>query len=304
MRLDFNLLWVEDQRDRVKAQHDRIATTIRKEGFKLNAQFASTVADAKKFISDDIYADHVDLIVMDYDLGPGPKGDKGIVDLRQTLPYKEIIFYSAQAADLLGLLHAAKVDGVYVSTREDLTTNVDGVFQMLVKKVIDIEHSRGIVMGATSEIDHLINDCLVGYFNACDEGSRAKILAAIAARVGEIKKRFESELEKLGAIKHVSEIAPLHATYTSADRLKLLRKVLDMLNQHKDKKEQLVSYGEKVVPRRNDMAHVRVEVNGFSRKLFDREKKELTVEHMRELRVAILESRELFESIHNALQKG
>lgn len=303
MRLDFNLLWVEDQKDRVKAQHDRISTTIRKEGFKLTAQFASSVAEAKRFVSDDVYADHVDLIVMDYDLGPGPKGDKGIVEVRELMPYKEIIFYSAQAADLRGALHAARVDGVHISSREDLPENVGGVFQMLVKKVLDIEHSRGIVMGATSEIDHLVNDCLAGYYDSCDNAAQAKVMAAISARVGDIKKRFEEELGKLAAIKHVSELAPLHATYTSADRLRLLRKILDILNAHGDKKDQLTSYGVKVVPRRNDMAHVRVKVNGFSRKLFDREDKEFTVEDMRELRLAILESRELFESIHQSIGK-
>ena len=36
-----------------------------------------------------------------------------------------------------------------------------GVFDFLVKKVLDLDHTRGIVMGATSDIDFIVNECLV-----------------------------------------------------------------------------------------------------------------------------------------------
>ena len=36
----------------------------------------------------------VDLILMDYDLGPGKKGDEGLSEVREIFPYKDIVFYS------------------------------------------------------------------------------------------------------------------------------------------------------------------------------------------------------------------
>jgi CheY-like chemotaxis protein len=77
MRLDFNVLWVEDNQANVHAQRDRIQALIRKEGFRLRVEFAASVDEAKKLLSEDIYGDHIDLILMDYDLGPGKKETRG-----------------------------------------------------------------------------------------------------------------------------------------------------------------------------------------------------------------------------------
>jgi hypothetical protein len=302
MRLDFNVLWVEDQERAVRAQCEQIASKIRKQGFRLNALFAPSIAEASKYIGDEIYVDHVDLILMDYDLGKGPRGDEGLVKVREVMPYKEIIFYSAQADNLRQILQKADVDGVHVSSREGLTDYAVGIFEILVKKVIDIEHSRGIVMGATSEIDHVINDCLVAFFDKCKKEDQAKILTEVTSRISKIKQRYDAELAELAAIKHVSELKSMHAVYTSADRLKLLRSVFEVLKIHADKKPMLVGYAEKVMPRRNDLAHVRVHVSGFARKLLDRNSVELTAEDMRLLRVQILESRELFEELQNSVK--
>src|SRR6266487_5253266 len=154
MRLDFNILWVEDQPDAVKAQFDRIGLLLRKEGFRCNAEFATSVANAKGFLADDIFGDHIDLVLMDYDLGDGPNGSEGIEIVRDEFPFKDIVFYSASGVQKLQQsLSEKKFQGIFYSSRQDLPDIVVGVFQALVKKVLDIEHSRGVVMGATSEID-------------------------------------------------------------------------------------------------------------------------------------------------------
>ncbi len=65
MRLDFNVLWVEDQRSLVESQREKIALEIKKEGFRLQVEFASSVDEANRFLSNDIYGDHIDLVLMD-----------------------------------------------------------------------------------------------------------------------------------------------------------------------------------------------------------------------------------------------
>ena len=75
MRLDFNVLWVEDQREGVEAQLDRIKLLVKREGFRLQVIFAPSVNEAKSFLSQDIYGDHIDMILMDYDLGAGIQCD-------------------------------------------------------------------------------------------------------------------------------------------------------------------------------------------------------------------------------------
>lgn len=51
------------------------------------------------------------------------------------------------------------------------------------------------------------------------------------------------------------------------------------------------------MPKRNDLAHIRVVTDGFSRKIFDRKGVELTSNDMRALRVKLLEYQECFDEL-------
>jgi len=297
MRLDFNVLWVEDQQSAVQAQCERIEYLVKKEGFRLQVIFASSVEQAKAYLSEDIYGDHIDLILMDYDLGTGGRGDEGLVEVRNIFLYKDVVFYSSQAADLSDKVAKKHVDGVFCSTRNDLPDTVSGLFEALVKKVLDIDHSRGIVMGATSDIDHYVSDCLFLSFESSDEELQAKILEAIAKRVKEKRKNFGKELDKISAIKHVSELQEFHNAYTGNDRIRLLKNVLNDAQLHVENIPDIVRYMSETVPRRNELAHVRVKVDGFSRKLFDRNNNELTSAQMKALRQELLEYQDLFEGL-------
>ncbi len=97
----------------MQTQRERIELLVKKEGFRLQALFASSVDEANQYLSDDIYGDHIDLILMDYDLGAGGRGDDGLVEVRNIFSYKDIIFYSSQAQDLFELVTKKGIQGVY-----------------------------------------------------------------------------------------------------------------------------------------------------------------------------------------------
>ena len=256
MRLDFNVLWVEDHQDNVQSQRERVQMLIRKEGFRLQVKFASSIHEAVDLLSNDIYGDHVDLVLMDYDLGIGGRGDDGLVEVRHIFPYKDIIFYSSQAPDLLDMVANKKMQGIYCSGRDDLPDSVIGAFEALVKKVLDIDHSRGIVMGATSDIDHYVSDCLATVYEKSNEENRAATFRILEKHLKEKKKCFDKELTIIQTIQHISELFDMHHIYTSNDRLRLLRNALSINNIHKDKAELMQRYMKNTVPRRNLLVHV------------------------------------------------
>lgn len=301
MRLDFNILWVEDQVAGVQSTRERIELDIRREGFRLKVQFVSSIVDAKRYLSEEIYGDHIDLILMDYDLGAGGRGDDGLVEVRNIFQFKDIIFYSAGASDLPDLVASKKIQGVFCSTRDSLHETVHGVFDALMKKVLDIDHSRGIVMGATSDIDHYVIDCLATCFENSDNNERDRALKSLAKHLKEKEKSFEKEVALLREVKHVSELQPYHATYTSNDRLRLLKNILEKSEQYTLLIPSISRYLNETVSKRNDLAHVRVQVKGFSRKLFDRHGTELTSVQMKKLRNELLEFQNLFEDLHSTL---
>ena len=301
MRMDFNVLWVEDQRERVEAQRLKLERTVKTEGFRLQVEFSSSVDEALAKISNDVYSDHIDMILMDYDLGAGKKGDEGLAEIRLQMPYRDIIFYSSQAGDLLQLVATAKLEGIYCSTRSELPDTAQQIFETLVKKVLDIDHSRGIVMGTTTDIDQFIIDCIIASYDGSDDERKNMTLGLIKKRAGEIKKRLDDALEQILASKSIQEALDQHAVYTSHDRLHLLRKLLIADGGHAISVASLLSYVQDIIPKRNLLAHVRVQKEGFSRKLIDKNGNEYTSGHMKQLRLELLSHHESFEGLFSAL---
>jgi hypothetical protein len=301
MRMDFNVLWVEDLPDRVRSTVQRIEPLIRREGFRLKVEFASTLDKATEYLSDGIYGDHIDLVLMDYDLGAGGKGDDGLGIVRRQFPFKDIVFYSADAPNLPALVANQQIQGVFCSMRDDLHDTVLGVFETLMKKVLDIDHSRGIVMGATSDIDQYVNECLVASFDAGDEQLRAAAMQILAKHLKEKSKSFSKELELLEKIEHVAELQPYHGTYTSNDRLRLLKNLIEKSGANMDMLPLIDDYLNNTVRKRNDLAHVKVKINGFSRTLYDRTGEVLTGEKMKGLRQELLAMQLRLEQLHSTL---
>ena len=192
MRLDFNVLWVDDQPNAIGAQIARIGSQMEHEGFKFNPTHCSSLAEVNELIAEDVFQDEVDLILVDWDLGGGVHGQDVIERVREVAQYKDVVFYSAQtpAAELRRLAFDKGLEGVYCARREELVDEVLGVFESLVKKVLDLDHTRGIVMGATSDIDHMVHSSLIHMESRLDhEGKKALVAEAVKrvqARVKDI----------------------------------------------------------------------------------------------------------------------
>ena len=200
------------------------------------------------------------------------------------------------------LVASKKVQGVFCSTRDELANTVDGVFEALVKKVLDIDHSRGIIMGATSDIDHLVNDCLNILFSVEDQVQHTKALEIVKGQTSKKRLDTEKSLNEIEAVKKIVDLMEMHKVYTSSDRLILLRKLLKTQEAHALSAEALKKYSIDILRQRNDLAHVHVKINGFSRKLFNRDNTELTSDQMKLLRQELLKYQELFEGLSEKLK--
>lgn len=304
MRLDFNILWVEDQPNQVNSQRESIERKMRNEGFKLQTKFVGSVEDAENHLGDSVFRDHVDLVLMDYELAGTANGGEGLEVVRERCPFKDIVFYSAKVpTELKKIVADNEISGVFCTHRNDLPDTVLGVFGVLVKKVLDIDHSRGIVMGATSEIDDFIVRAIEAVFSKFDEAAKSRALEIIKTDVRKIRATFEEDCAKLEALTDISELKSCHRAYTSIKRLILLRKMLKQSGRGDIDLAAMLQY-EQTSPKRNILAHVTVARNGFSRQIFDNKGIELTIESMRELRVELLNHHELFEGILRTLSEG
>jgi hypothetical protein len=306
MRLDFNVLWVDDQPRAIQAQITSIAGQMEQHGFHFNPALCHSMAELETKLAEDVFVDEVDMVLVDWDLGAEAKGQQAIEAIREKIQYKDVVFYSAQTQPdaLRDLVRDNDLEGIYCCTRANLVDEVVGVFESLVKKVLDLDHTRGIVMGATSDVDHMVNECIgVIHGSLNDDGKKAFIAKAQAA----VTKKLE-QLNKLGEkLKVESDIAAFykaHMLFTSMERLKLLGGTLKTGGSHANPGAyaSVVKYMEEVVPERNDLGHVVLVPEGKPTLVVNAEGKQVTLSDMRTLRRVILEVRTEFRSLLTTLR--
>lgn len=306
LRLDFNVLWVDDQPDRVASQITAITKRMQDEGFQFSPNLCQSMDEVRKAIADHVFTDEVDLILIDWDLGNGVVGEDAIAEVRTTVPYKDVVFYSAQTVpDVLRKSAFEKgFEGIYCASREELVDEVMGVFESLVKKVLDLDHARGIVMGATSDIDYIVNECLVIVHEKLDKSGRE---AMLKEALGHVQRRIDDLTQmakKLENATTLGEFFEAHMVFTANDRLRILAGALKaaMFSSHKGYRPHIVAYQQKVVPERNILGHMVLVPKGKPQSVTDSKGKPVSIEETRELRRLILDLRLQFRNLLAALQ--
>jgi hypothetical protein len=199
MRLDFNVLWVEDQPDGVEDQIKALKRTMAEEGFELQATLCTNVDEVNARLSDNLFKDEVDLILVDWDLGRGVEGQTVITRVREDIYYKDIVFYSAvtDIKHLKGASFKEGHEGVYFVRRRELVDEVTSLFHSLIKKVLDLDHVRGIVMGATSDIDQIARECLQVAHDMLDNAGKQGVVKEMVALLDEKVPNLTKRVNKL-----------------------------------------------------------------------------------------------------------
>jgi len=306
LRLDFNVLWVDDQPERVASQITAITKRMHEEGFQFNPNLCESIEEVNKTIAADVFTDEVDLILVDWDLGNGVVGQDAIAEIRATVPYKDVVFYSAQTApaDLLKSAFDRGLEGVYCASREQLVEEVMGVFESLVKKVLDLDHTRGIVMGATSDIDYIVNECLTTVLGKLDQAGKENMLKEALAHVQRRMKDLTKIAKKLEEATTLAEFFEAHMIFTANDRLRMLSGQLKaaIFAAHSEYTPAIVAYQKEVVPDRNRLGHMVLVPKGKPQVVTDSKGQQVTVDETRELRKLILNLRVDFRNLLGALQ--
>jgi hypothetical protein len=303
LRLDFNVLWVDDQPKAVDAQITRIKTRMADEGFNFNPTQCKSMAEVEALIAGNVFQDEIDLILVDWDLGGGVHGQDVIELIRQVAQYKDVVFYSAQTqANLRQQVFDKKLEGIYCTTREDLVEEVLGVFESLVKKVLDLDHTRGIVMGATSDIDHMIHSCLLHIEAKLDDTGKKTLVDQAVKRVQERVKDIAKQGEKLGTATNVETILKAHMIFGANDRLRMLRRLLEGDAIHAQSVDTIKSYMDNVIPDRNVLGHMILAPEGRPQAVVNIEGEQINLDRMRTLRKTILGLREDFRTLVDTLK--
>ena len=266
-----------------------------------------SLAEVEALIAEDIFQDEVDLILVDWDLGGGTHGQDVIAKVREVAQYKDVVFYSADptaAKQLKKIAYENNLEGIYCANREGLVDEVLGVFDSLVKKVLDLDHTRGIVMGATSDIDYLVNTCLTAAHTRLDDEGKGEFIKEALERIATKVQNVAKQGDKITANPSLEALFKAHMIFTSDDRLRMLAAILqtEAFGAHANAKDTIDQYREKVVPNRNNLGHMVLAPEGKPQAVETTEGKHVNLDEMRALRRLILGLREDFRSLAEALK--
>ena len=305
MRLDFNILWVDDQPDFVSGAVQSLKRIMAEEGFDLKPTFCETMNEVGNQLADEIFRDEIDLILVDWDLGAELKGQAVISEVRKRMPYRDVVFYSAHAD--IGILRSASFDerhgGVYFALRDELTVEVDELFHSMIKKVLDLDHTRGIVMGATSDVDQMARECLQLAHEMLDESGKSGVLAEMVRLLDSKEPGLKKEVDKLKARPSLIDILKAHRTFTANDSLRILKSLLDMpeFSKYNERQVSVKRYIKDILPVRNVLGHKVLTPEGKPAGIAGEAGQIISLQEMRELRRNLLELRNEFRLLHKSL---
>lgn len=300
MRLTFTILWIDDQPKYVQSLSEGIKADLAKLGFQLDVVPVESFDQVRDKVAAHVHDDRIDLVLVDYDLGNRQKsGVDAAAQVRKQMPYKEVIFYSAtESSKLRQLAFKAGIDNVHFANRRDLVQDTAAVINKLLHRVLDLDHMRGLVVAASSDIDHMVQASLVALHGRMP---RSKQRAFLSKLCKELKVKLSGYITELTSAKKSGDFAALLGipyVYTASDRLTSLIEQLDTGAYAKKHVEKAKSYQSAVVPRRNRFAHAAL-VHGPDRKpkLVGVASNDCTTDAMAGLRRKFIEHRRNFEEI-------
>jgi hypothetical protein len=157
MRINYNLLWIEDEQSWYDTTLELFTQNLEDHGFNLIPTKCKNFDEIEDLIKLDGLKKY-DLLLIDFTLRASKSGDEIIQLIRSSSIYTDIIFYSSAVETVRKSMRDHELEGVYSSDRKDIENKFNQVFETTIKKIQEINSMRGLIVGETSELDVIIED--------------------------------------------------------------------------------------------------------------------------------------------------
>lgn len=171
MRISYNILWIENENDWLEPSLEFVRGIVEDNGFELNSTLKSSEKDIEDMLKDVEPFKNFDLILVDFNLNRGDRGNKIIENIRDHKIFTEVIFYSQNAEGIRQAIKDHWLDGIYCSSRnrDEFEFKFEKVFLTTIKKVQHISTMRGLVLSETSQLDNKIEEIINAFFSTQGE---------------------------------------------------------------------------------------------------------------------------------------
>lgn len=204
MNLSYSILWYDDDKDFFESvDKEPIETEIASWGFSpkiFSVHNSDELRQHEPF-------NQFDMLVVDFKLGGDEHGDKFIKDVRDQNVFSEIIFYSTSASsELWKAVHDKQLEGVFVTNKIGIQQKLLRVAQQSVRKVLDLENMRGIVMSEVGDLDALLENIFIRAMRDISPELQQQVFTRFHEKTSEQNKEY---LDALSAFKDAPSIEGL-----------------------------------------------------------------------------------------------
>ncbi|MDB5088369.1 MAG: hypothetical protein JWR09_2363 [Mucilaginibacter sp.] len=266
MRIKYNILWVENETDWLEPTLEFVKETIESYGFKLIHKHVTSENEIEELLKEEEAFKDYDLILVDFQLDKGDRGNRIIEKIRDHQVFTEVIFYSQDLAGIRKAVSENFLDGVYCASRnrEDFEGKFEKVFATTIKKIQDISSVRGLVISEACDLDNKVSLLIEAFFIKYTESDQSKIRNYIIKDlVGDQVEKGKKLMEKLNSLSNEDLLH--HKFFDAYKKMRILGRIIELLDNKNllDKDTFNLRYNKEIIEVRNQLAHcVEKEKNG------------------------------------------
>lgn len=297
MNLNYKILWYDNDENFFYSQDmTPIETEIASWGFRPKI---IAVHDAQELQKHEPF-DQFDMLVVDFDLGTDVHGDQFIKSVREQNVFAEIIFYSMkESSSLWQAVSDKQLEGIFVANKRSIEPKLIRVARQSVRKVLDLENMRGIVMSEVGDLDALLGSIFERAMHGVTPEQRQLVFNRFHEKTSEQHKEFENALTAFKEAPSVNTLIDLCDSDKRWQNLNRVKKHHALLRD----KNFVGDYQKEILWPRNCLAHgvpERKDGKGFS---FRHRGREYVFDDQasQALRHRILEYKSAFTEIAEAL---
>ena len=160
MKLNYYVLWIEDDNSWFDTTSQLFEEIIISYGFNPKIERKKSLDEVADELKNNGLKKY-DIFLIDFKLRNSKDGDTIIDFLRDKDIYTDIIFYSSDKQSIVDSIKEHLFEGVYHSDRKEVEDKFEKVFKTTIKKIEEINSMRGLIIGETSELDAIIEECLI-----------------------------------------------------------------------------------------------------------------------------------------------
>jgi hypothetical protein len=258
MKIDYRVLWVEDDPSWYDTTVELFKNTLEDAGFELISERKSNIDEIKEMVASDGLQKY-DMLLVDFTLRHSDSGDEIIKYIRDKDVYTDVLFYSSAIQNVTDSMHKYGLEGVYTADRKEIEYKFEIVFKTTIKKIQEINAIRGLIMGETSELDVEIENVFNILIDlSIEDELKPKVEKIFKTDYKEVKKNYLKGC-KTKRDCHTSDYKQYFSLSESFRKYDILKEFLKLMTFEGFDLDLFKRYKTEVIEIRNKFAHAKSE---------------------------------------------